>query len=119
MFGCSQADKEIELEKEIARGNQQDRKMLIEESFLHANSQKPVRFAVALLPSNHRTLADNRVGIQPGDGIVCVCASVWCVVSSLRRCGAGVRCCFFSRCPLVEFAPVRQKRDHAVDMAVI
>ncbi|CAN0087224.1 unnamed protein product, partial [Hapterophycus canaliculatus] len=39
----TQADKEVELEKEIARGNKQDRKMLIEESFLHANSQKPVR----------------------------------------------------------------------------
>ncbi len=39
----AQADKEIELEKEIARGNTQDRKMLIEESFLHANNNKPVR----------------------------------------------------------------------------
>lgn len=48
LFG-PQADKEIELEKEIARGNQLDRKMLIEESFLHANSQKPVRLRLAHL----------------------------------------------------------------------
>ncbi|CAN0333197.1 unnamed protein product, partial [Ectocarpus sp. 8 AP-2014] len=38
----TQADKEVELEKEIARGKKQDRKMLIEESFLHANSNKPL-----------------------------------------------------------------------------
>ncbi|CAM9782110.1 unnamed protein product [Ascophyllum nodosum] len=38
----AQADKRLELEKEIARGGQQDRKMLIEESFMHANSRKPL-----------------------------------------------------------------------------
>ncbi|CAM9600578.1 unnamed protein product [Ectocarpus sp. 12 AP-2014] len=38
----TQADKEVELEKEIARGKKQDRKVLIEESFLHANSNKPL-----------------------------------------------------------------------------
>lgn len=34
----------MELEKELAQGGKQDRKMLIEESFMHANSRKPVRF---------------------------------------------------------------------------
>lgn len=36
----------MELEKELARGSQQDRKMLIEESFMHANSRKPVRVSI-------------------------------------------------------------------------
>lgn len=36
----------MELEKEIARGGQQDRKQLIEESFMHANSRKPVSLNV-------------------------------------------------------------------------
>lgn len=36
----------MELEKEIARGGQQDRKLLIEESFMHANSRKPVSLRV-------------------------------------------------------------------------
>lgn len=52
-----QADKEVELEKEIARGKKQDRKVLIEESFLHANSNKPVRFCS--LPTPLKLLFDH------------------------------------------------------------
>ena len=32
----------MELERELAKGGKVDRKMLIEESFMHANSPKPV-----------------------------------------------------------------------------
>lgn len=56
----AQADKEIELEKEIARGNTQDRKMLIEESFLHANSNKPVRRVLAVFAESAETPAGFR-----------------------------------------------------------
>ena len=107
----SQADKEVELEKEIARGNQQDRKMLIEESFLHANSHKPVNSLSRcwVHPQTSYKVSAERVNYIPvlnkvlararEDGMVaCACICSVYVFASASRGSGRLPSSFFVRC---------------------